>query len=629
MKIYSGGPLDVPQETMAQMFHRVARSNPGRTGFRARPGKGQPFKDYSWPETGKIVEEVANGLLSTGIEKGDRVALISDTRMEWSLADFGILSAGGVVVTVYPTLTPDQVTYLLKDSGSTIAFAENQAQYDKVAGAAREGVVMKRVVTFGQVTLAPELEKVTVTLDALREEGRAYAQANPGKMQERLDAGQPDEIATLVYTSGTTGVPKGAILTHKNFMAATLAAIKLLEVKPYMGGTLFLPMAHCYGRIQLLFTIYGGGAIAFSSPATLVPDFQETRPQIIASVPRLYERMYAQIIKKVEEGPDNKKKIFYKAADTAREYGRAISNGGEAGFMLKLKHGLFDKLVYSKMREALGLTHLYAGTTGAAAIRPDLLYFFQGIGVNLLEGYGLTETSAPSNVNPPRKFKPGTVGPPFPGMEMTLAEDGEVLMKGPNIFQGYWNLESETKEAFNEDGWFKTGDIGAFDEDGYLRIVDRKKELEVLNTGKKIAPVTVEEKLKVNPLVGEAALIATDRKFAGCLIQPNYDALVSWADKEGIAYDKSKVVIKPDPTGQPMTYSVGRDLLENPKVREAYQQAVNECNKKCADFEQIRTFELVDHAFTMDRDELTPTLKKKRRVITKNYEGLIKRMFNE
>jgi long-chain acyl-CoA synthetase len=212
-------------------------------------------------------------------------------------------------------------------------------------------------------------------------------------------------------------------------------------------------------------------------------------------------------------------------------------------------------------------------------------------------------------------------------MEMTLADDGEVLMKGPNIFKGYYNLPKETAESFTEDGWFRTGDIGQFDDDGYLRIVDRKKELEVLNTGKKIAPVVVEEKLKASSFVGEGLLVATDRKFAGCIIQPNFDALVAWADKNGIAYDKSKVVVKPDPTGQPMTYSVGRDLVENPKVIALYQADVDVCNTKCADFEQIRVFRLAEHAFTMDRDELTPTLKKKRRVIAKNYANLIEEMF--
>jgi long-chain acyl-CoA synthetase len=337
--------------------------------------------------------------------------------------------------------------------------------------------------------------------------------------------------------------------------------------------------------------------------------------------------MYAQILKRVEEGPAGKQRIFHRAADVAREYGRALSNGGQPGFGLRLRHAVFDKLVYGKLRDALGMTQMVVSITGAAAIRPDLLYFFQGIGVPILEGYGLTETSAPSNVNPPHKFRPGTVGPPFPGMEMTLAEDGEILMKGPNVFQGYYNLASETKDAFTEDGWFRTGDIGAFDEDGYLRITDRKKELEVLNTGKKIAPVTVEEKLKVNPFCGEALLVATDKKFAGCLIQPNFDALVAWADKNGVSYDKGKIVIKPDPTGAPTTYAVGRDLLEDPKVKGLYQKAVDECNAKCADFEQIKVWRLADHMFTVDRDELTPTLKKKRRVIHKNYKPLIDGMF--
>jgi long-chain acyl-CoA synthetase len=232
-------------------------------------------------------------------------------------------------------------------------------------------------------------------------------------------------------------------------------------------------------------------------------------------------------------------------------------------------------------------------------------------------------------VNPPRKFKPGAVGPPFPGMEMTLAPDGEVLMKGPNIFQGYHNLPKETAESFTPDGWFKTGDIGEFDADGFLRIVDRKKELEVLSTGKKIAPVTVEEKLKLSPFVGEALLVATDRKFAGCVVQPDFDKLVEWAKREGIPFDASKVVVKPDPTGEPMTYAAGRDLLDNPKVRALYQREVDACNALCADFEKIRTFELADHAFTIDRDELTLSLKKKRRVIAKNYAPLIEKMFRE
>lgn len=629
MKIYSGGPLDIPNETIAQMFHRVVRDHGDRVGFRSRPQKGQPFASYTWKEVDGIVREIANGLLSSGVQKGDRVAILSDTSMYWGLADYAILSTGGVTVTVYPTLTDEQTAYLFNDSESSVVFVEDQKQLEKVAKVDKTAKTVRRYVTLSPCTVPEAIAKKTVSLDDLRSEGRDYAQANPGTLDERVTVGKPEDLATLVYTSGTTGTPKGAVLTHRNFMAAARAGRKVLEIPPGAQTVLFLPLAHCYGRLTMFFLTDVGGTISFSTPATLVPDLQDARPQIMTSVPRLYERMYAQIINKVNAGPENKQKIFHKAADTAREYGRALSDGGSPGFVLKLKHGLFDKLVYSKLREALGLTNLQVGLTGAAAIRPDLLYFFQGIGVPIYEGYGLTETSAPSNVNLPRKFKPGSVGPPLPGMEQTLADDGEVLMKGPNVFQGYYQLEQETAESFTEDGWFKTGDIGVFDEDGFLKIVDRKKELEVLNTGKKIAPVTVEEKLKNSPLVGEALLVATDRKFAGCVIQPNFDALVQWADKNGVAYDKSKVVVKPDPTGQPMTYSVGRDLVEDPKVLGQYQKAVDETNAKCADFERIRVFRLAEHAFTMDRDELTPTLKKKRRVITKNYQHLIDEMFSK
>ncbi|MEA3199566.1 MAG: long-chain acyl-CoA synthetase [Thermoplasmata archaeon] len=634
MRVYSGGPLDVPNETMAQMFHRTARNHAEKVGYRGRPGKGLPFQDMTWRQTEAACDEIANGFLANGAAPHERVALLAETSAWWSLADFAILSVGGVTVTVYPTLTPEQIGYLLNDSGTTMIVLDGQAALDKVAQIHAKVPKLRRIVTFEPCNVPADLQKITTTLDVFREEGRAFAALNPGKLAERLAQSRPEDVATIVYTSGTTGVPKGAVLTHRNFVSATRAARKLLDLDasfakhPQASTTVFLPMAHCYGRIHALMGVDMGVPVAFGATNSLVEDFKATKPFMIASVPRLYERMYAQMLKAVEEGSPAKKRIFYAAAATAREYGHAISNGGQAGLGLRVRHAIFDRLVYHKLRAALGMEYMEACTTGAAAIRTDLLYFFQGVGIPILEGYGLTETSAPSNVNPPHKFKPGTVGPPFPGMEMTLAEDGEILMKGPNIFQGYHNLPKETAEAFNAEGWFKTGDIGAFDEDGYLKIVDRKKELEVLNTGKKIAPVMVEEKLKVNPLVGEALFVATDRKYGACLIQPNFDALVAWAKKEGIAFDGSKVVIKPDPTGQPMTYSVGRDLLDNPRTKALYQQIVDEMNRTLADFEQVRSFAFADNVFSMDRDEMTMTLKKKRRVIAKNYHDVIEGMFS-
>ncbi|MHB8603802.1 MAG: AMP-dependent synthetase/ligase, partial [Thermoplasmatota archaeon] len=471
----------------------------------------------------------------------------------------------------------------------------------------------------------------------LRETGAAFARANAGEFDRRLAAVKPDDHASLVYTSGTTGTPKGAILTHRNFYSASLAAIKLLNTQDFPRFLAFLPLAHCYGRLAVFWMTIHAGEIAFSSPATLGEDLRTVKPTYIVSVPRLYERMYDQIMLGFAAMPENRQKIVQKATATAKEYGRAISDGGRAPIGLRIRHMIYDRLVYEKLREKLGFEEFVLGTTGSAAIRPELLYFFQGVGVNILEGYGLTETAAPSNVNRPTKFKPGTVGPPFPGMEMTLADDGEILMKGPNIFKGYWNIPAETKEAFTDDGWFRTGDIGVFDDDGYLKIVDRKKELEVLDTGKKIAPISVEQKLMESPYISEGMLVATGQKFAGALIVPNFDNLLRWAKQNGVAFDDKLVVKVKDPTGNEMAVRVGNDLIGDLKVTKLYEAEIAKTNEKCAEYERVKAFRLIPRAFTNpmlplplapgEDYEVTLTLKKKRKLIAKNFQDLIADMF--
>ncbi len=638
MKIYSGGPLTVPEKTLAQTFFDVAAQNPDRVGYRIK--EGGRFTDYTYRQVADQVRTIGNAFLSLGVKKDDKVAILSETRGAWSLADYGILSVGGVTVTVYPTLAAEQIAYLLNDSTTKVLVVENAQQFEKIKKVAKDIKTVQTYVTIDDVADTGDLAKQTMAWGQLLEAGRTHAAANPNLLQERLAAGKPDDLATFVYTSGTTGTPKGAVLTHRNFISAYKSAQKALGLAGFQTTVLFLPLAHCYGRLVVFMIVDLAGSISFSAPSSLGEDLRGVKPSLVASVPRLYERMYDQIQNGVAQQPANKQKVFRKAEAVAKDMGRAKANGGSPGLMLRIKWAIFDKLVYSKLRERLGMTNLKIGFTGAAAIRPELLYFFQGIGVNILEGYGLTETAAPSNVNKPTKYKPGTVGPPFPGMEMRLdpegieqipgqSERGEILMKGPNIFKGYYNLAGETADSFSKDGWFRTGDIGVFDADGYLKIVDRKKELEVLDTGKKIAPITVEEMLKtVSPLVSEACLIATGQKFAGCLVQPNFDRLVPWAKEKGIPIDASKVVVKPDPTGSPMTYAVGEDLLRHPDVVRLYEGEIAKCNAKVAEFERIKVFRLVPNAFTMDRDELTPTLKKKRRVITKNYAGLISEMFS-
>ncbi|HVL47885.1 MAG TPA: long-chain fatty acid--CoA ligase [Candidatus Thermoplasmatota archaeon] len=624
MRIFAGPPLDYKETSLPAMFFKSASTYPSRIAVRTRRSASEAWAEQTFREAASDVKAVAAGLAAIGVKPGERVALLGETSWNWTLADFAIMAAGGVVVTVYPTLTADQISYLLNDSESVAIFADNP---DLLARALKNESQLEHTKQF---ILFEGRHPKAMTIDELREKGREKLAAKPTLVEERIAAVKPDEMATIVYTSGTTGVPKGAVLTHRNFYTAAVAAKQALGLKNYtdtLTHLVFLPLAHCYGRLGVFLLYEMGGTVSYSHPSRLGDDLRSVQPQVITCVPRLYERMYDQIQNAMAKESGAKQAIFAGASKTAKEYGRALSGGGTPGALLSAKHALFEKLVYGKLREKLGFTKLMIGFTGAAAIRPELLYFFRGIGVPILEGYGLTETSAPSNVNLPTKFKVGTVGPPFPGMQQTLAEDGEVLMKGPNIFEGYYNLEKETAEAFTPDGWFRSGDIGQFDEDGYLRIIDRKKELEVLNTGKKIAPIVVEEKLKSSPYIGEALLVATDQKYAAALIQPNYDRLVAWAESKNLPFDRKGVIQDKDPTGQLTTYGVGRDLLDHADVQALYKAEVERINLECADFERVKAFRLVPHTFTIARDELTPTLKKKRRVIREHYKDLIAQCF--
>ncbi len=626
-RIVSGGALNLPEDTLASVFSRTVKAHGNRAAFRTRRNGGTEFEDIPYTEAGKLVADTANGLLSLGMKHGERAAILADTSYQWMVSDYAILATSGVTVTVYPTLTADQIAYLLNDSGSRFIFIDSQVQLDKLKSVASTCKSLEGVITLFDGADAGDLGKMTHSWKDFMADGESWGKANPTALEERTNATKPDDIATIVYTSGTTGVPKGAVITHKNFVAAYKSGAQTLRVHDGALTLALLPLAHCYQRMVCFLAVDLHGTIMFTTPPTLTADLPVLQPELMAAVPRLYERMYDGVLRAVDTAPPARQKIFHWAANVARDYGRAISNGGKPTGMQSFLHGIGDKLVYSKLREKLGASRMTHVVTGSAAIRPDLLYFFRGIGIPIIEGYGLTETAAPSNVNLHDKFKPGMVGPPLPGMQQKLAEDGEVLMKGPHIFQGYYNLESETKECFTADGWFCTGDIGVFDEDGFLKIVDRKKELEVLTTGKKIAPITVEEKLKVSKYVSDVCLTGTDQNVIGALIQPNFERLLSWADQNKIPYDQSKVSREKDPTGAVQVIAVGEDLTTNAKVLALFQGEVDTCNKELADFERIRVFRLVPNAFSIARDELTPTFKKKRRVIKAAYEGMIADMY--
>jgi long-chain acyl-CoA synthetase len=615
MRVLAGPPLDVPAGSVASLFLHAARQHADDVGFEWR--EGGTLRSWTYREVEARARDVANGLLALGIRKGDRVALLADTRAEWGLIDLAIQLAGAVTTTIFTTLSAEQVAFLLTDSGSRVAFVENEAQMAKVRAEAAKLGSVEQFVTIE--TLAPRddaIGKRTMTLADLQQQGRAHGAANAGALDARIASLAPQDDSTIIYTSGTTGMPKGVVLSHLNCVSAARMPTRAFKLDEYdqRRTLVFLPLAHSLTRAVFLNAIDLGARVGFGQPRTLVDDMRAMRPRLIASAPRIYERIHDQFMQTAEKANPVRRAIMRRAREIAIRYGEAVADGQEPPLGLRVQRAFYDRLVYSKLREKLGWTDLLLALSGAAAIRPELLHFFRGAGIVIVEAWGLTETSAPGTTNPYTRVRPGTVGEPFPGVEIALDDEGEILIRGPNVFARYHNRPQEDAACFVElDGkrWFRTGDIGRFDEAGYLKIVDRKKELEVLDTGKKIAPVSVEEMLKtVSPYVGEACVVGTGRKFAGALIQPNFDRLVQWADQHGVAYDKSALVVKPDPTGAPTTYTVGRDLLAAPQVQKLFEDEVAKCNARVADYERIRVFRLVPHVFSIERDEFTITLKK-------------------
>lgn len=632
LRIARGPPLDVREESIAAMlFARVARHRQG-VAWQLRDPDGT-FRDMTWGELGDAVSEVAAGFARIGLRPGERVAILADTRPEWSLADFGAQAAAGAVVTVYPTLPADQVEDLLRDSGASFLVVDSPAQQEKVAPfLAATGV--RRIVTLGAIDAAlGEQAKRALTFDALRAEGRAALEADPTLVQRRVAEVRGEDLSTIIYTSGTTGIPKGAALSHANWLAASRSLIQAFKLEMYEDrrSIVFLPLAHVLSRIMLVVFTDLGGTLAWSSPKTVAQDLPRVRPRALVCVPRIWERMHSQIHKQVAQMPAHKRAVFARAEKVARAYGHATANGRSASLALRAEHALHERLVYRTLRKRLGFDDLIGALSSAAAIRADLLAFYWGIGVPIAELWGMTEMAGPGTTNTLDRYKPGTVGWPIPGVDVALDDDGEVCVAGPNVFDGYHARPEENAALFFEaDGcrWFRTGDVGRFDEDGALCIIDRKKEIEVLDTGKKLAPVAIEERLKtVSPLVAEACVVAHGRKYAGCLVQADFDRLVAWARERSVPFDESRIVVRPDPTGAPMTYGVGEDLLAHPEVHGLFTQEVERCNAHGADYERIRAFHLVPHVFSQDRDELTMTLKKKRRVILAHYAAEVERMF--
>lgn len=567
------------------------------------------YDDISYDELGEQVENFALGLVELGMERGDRVVLLSENRPEWAITDLAIIAAGGVNVPMFPTLTSAQVEYIVKDSGAKVVCVSNEAQLKKVE-AFRENVPhLERVIVFDATE--SDVDGQDLSFEEVCDLGKKVENGTQ-IYQEVSEAANPEDLVTIIYTSGTTGDPKGAMLTHHNFMFNARACLELVAISHEDVLLSFLPLSHVFERMAGHYLpLTCGSTIAYAeSPFTVAQNLGEVRPTLMASVPRLYETMHDRILRAVKEGSPIKQKIFGWGVKTGQKVSQAIQAHREPSFLLNLKMGLANKLVFGKILARVG-GRLNFFVSGGAALPQSIAEFFHAAGILILEGYGLTETSPVISVNSPNAWKFGTVGKPIPGVEVKIAEDGEILSKGPHIMQGYYNRPEDTAEAIDADGWFHTGDIGQFDEDGFLKITDRKKNILVLSNGKNVAPQPIESELVRSEYISQVMLIGDGQKSVAALVAPSFDALEEFGKEQGLD------------TGDNAT------LVETKEVRQLIRGEINRLVADFADFERPRMFAVINREFTQEEDEMTPTLKLKRQVILDHFSDVINDIYGE
>ncbi len=587
--------------TLSELFLKAASYNKPDCLLSKVGGTYQPM---STAELVDRVRRLSKALLDLGLQPGDRVALMSESGPHWPTVDFATLCSGGVLVPIYPTLLPDQSSYIVNNCGAKIVFAETAAHLDGLLAHVDELPEVKQFVLIKGESSDPRV----TTFNALLEKGAGYDAAD---FEQRARAVKPDDLATFIYTSGTTGTPKGVQLTHGNIASNVTAGLKVLDVESRFTALSFLPLSHSFERTVDYIYFLQGTTIAYAeSVAVVSQNMQEVKPHLFVSVPRVYEKFYARVQEGVAAGSPIKQKLFAWAVSVGR---RSLpwrlkhqTPPGLLGFQLKLA----DKLVFSKIHQRLGGRFVFA-VSGGAPLSRDLAEFFWGAGVPIYEGYGLSETSPVISVNGRNAVKMGTVGKPIEGVTVKIAADGEILSKGPNIMKGYWKMDKETAEVIDDEGWFHTGDIGEIDDEGFVRITDRKKELIINAYGKNVAPAPIENALKASRFIGQAVVIGDRRKFLSALLVPDFDVLKAWAEKSGHAG------------------AAPADLVKNPQVRAQIAQEVEQVNSGLAGFEKIVAWELLPDEFTLETGELTPTQKVKRRVINQKYGDVIERLYAE
>lgn len=592
----------MPANVAVQFLERVAKS-PGREAFRFP--QGEAWESMTWRETGHQVSRLAAGLLALGIEPEQRVGIVSGTRYEWVVADLAIMCAAAATTTVYPSTNEDDTAYILADSESRVVFAEDDEQVAKLRNRKSELPHVAKVVTFDGETDGDWV----IGLDDLASLGADYLAEHPGIIETTAEAIAPDSLATLIYTSGTTGRPKGVRLRHRSWVyeGEAIKAYKILSEDDLEFR--WLPMSHSFGKVLMSAQMACGYTAAIDGRVEqIVPNLAVVRPTFMGAAPRIFEKAHSRIVTMQASEGGAKEKIFETAFKVGLRYDALVREGKSIPLPLKVQHALFDRLVFSKIRERFG-GRVRFFISGAAALNRDIAEWFHAAGIVILEGYGLTETSAGSFVNLPGDYRFGTVGPVFPGSEVKLGEGDEVLIKGPGVMEGYHNLPGETAKALTEDGWMHTGDKGSLDADGKLRITGRIKDLFKTSGGKYIAPPLLESKFKaVCPYASQFMVFGNERNYCVALVTLDPDAIGGWASENDVEGDYAAIV-------------------GHPKTKELVAGYVETLNGQVNRWETIKKWQLLEHDLTVESGELTPSMKVKRNVVEANYAEQIDALY--
>jgi len=605
MEVKFESPARVPlssdePKTLVEMFEHAVRDHnrPDALNYKSGPN----WIAISSDEMLKRIRNVAAGLHSLGIKSGERVAILSESRPEWTLADAGCLFAAAIDVPIYPTLTPPQVRYILHDSGARVMFVSSERKYQEVCDAVSACPAVQHVIFLEQPASSTDS---AISLAELERRGAKLIEEQPGWITKLAHAISPDELATIIYTSGTTGEPKGVMLTHSNLVSNLIDSAAHLSFVREDSVLSVLPLSHVLERVAMYMYIYHGMAVFFGESLEMIgPNLREVRPTIFVGVPRIFEKILGRVKEKSAEKGRLNVAILNWAISVGKEYGKLAVRHRTIPALLSLKHKIVDQLIFAKIRAAMG-GRIRLLVSGGAALPEELGYIYIGAGLPIVQGYGLTETSPVITAGQLEDNRIGTVGKPIRNVEVRIAADGEIETRGPHVMRGYYNKPAETRAVMTEDGWFKTGDIGTLDEDGFLRITDRKKELFKTSGGKYIAPQPIEQMIKGSRFVNQVVLVGNGRKFPAALIVPDWERVESYAELKGLNTRDHA------------------ELCRNPRVIDLFERQVASVTTGLANYERVKKIALLEHELTIEGGELTPTMKVKRRVVDEKYKNVI------